>query len=300
MASRRRAGPAAIATVLLVAACGTHGGGAAGPAPTPATSPAVTASGTPPASAVTDVPTTVDALTPPVYISHRGGASFFPEESMEGFTASARAGFLPEMDVRALKDGTLVLLHDSTVDRTMTGVHGPVDQLTLDQWQHAWVKPARPGGQHARPATWDEVLDRLGGTIVLVPEIKVTDPDDVDAFIHSITSRHLEQSVIVQSFSFDVCKQMHAAGLHTLFLMSNTDGPAPAEIKQAGIEYAGPAKDIDPGFLQQLVDAGLKVVPWTVDKPDVARSLLHAGVFGVFTDNAWLLSGTPTPKPSRR
>ncbi|MBU5899840.1 hypothetical protein JVW24_22255, partial [Vibrio cholerae O1] len=36
----------------------------------------------------------------------RGGALVYPEESMEGFTASARDGFLPEMDIQFLRDGT--------------------------------------------------------------------------------------------------------------------------------------------------------------------------------------------------
>nr|WP_240689691.1 glycerophosphodiester phosphodiesterase family protein [Brevibacterium sp. S111] len=58
----------------------------------------------------------------PTTISHRGGADVYPEESMEGFTASAKDGFLPEMDIQFLEDGTPVLIHDDTADRTLNGV----------------------------------------------------------------------------------------------------------------------------------------------------------------------------------
>lgn len=38
---------------------------------------------------------------------------------MEGFTASAKDGFLPEMDIQFLEDGTPVLIHDDTADRVL-------------------------------------------------------------------------------------------------------------------------------------------------------------------------------------
>lgn len=59
--------------------------------------------------------------------AHRGGpAPGYPENAIETFERTARMGpVLLEVDVRQSADGTLLLMHDQTLDRTTTG-SGPV------------------------------------------------------------------------------------------------------------------------------------------------------------------------------
>jgi glycerophosphoryl diester phosphodiesterase len=63
-------------------------------------------------------------------IAHRGLLKHAPENTLANFAACQhlRLGF--EFDVRRTKDGTLVCLHDATLDRTTTG-QGPVTEKTL-------------------------------------------------------------------------------------------------------------------------------------------------------------------------
>ncbi|PKG24669.1 glycerophosphodiester phosphodiesterase [Niallia nealsonii] len=62
--------------------------------------------------------------------AHRGVSGRFPENTMEAFEASRRAGVSGiELDVQLTKDGTVVIIHDETVNCTTNG-HGYVKDLT--------------------------------------------------------------------------------------------------------------------------------------------------------------------------
>ena len=67
-----------------------------------------------------------------IYVAaHRGFCERFPENTMPAFVAAAELGVDQiETDVRVTLDGELVLIHDSTVDRTTNGT-GKVCEKTL-------------------------------------------------------------------------------------------------------------------------------------------------------------------------
>lgn len=150
-------------------------------------------------------------------IAHRGGAARYPEHSLRAYKADARGGFLIELDVQLLADGTPVMIHDSTVDRTMTG-HGKVKNLTRKQWEKMRIKPVEPGGKPAKPQFYDEVLDKFGGKHVMVPEIKSRDSQH--AVIHGIVKRSLTRDVIVQSFFYGAAVAAAGAGIPAMWLTS--------------------------------------------------------------------------------
>ncbi|MBI2277537.1 MAG: glycerophosphodiester phosphodiesterase [Dechloromonas sp.] len=62
----------------------------------------------------------------PRWIAHRGGGSLAPENTLAGIRLAARLGFKAvEFDVMLSGDGTPVLIHDETLERTTSG-SGPV------------------------------------------------------------------------------------------------------------------------------------------------------------------------------
>jgi glycerophosphoryl diester phosphodiesterase len=68
---------------------------------------------------------------PPVIVAHRGLEAGVPENTLAALRRSvARGVAVIELDVRATKDGQLVILHDETLDRT-TDCSGRVADLTL-------------------------------------------------------------------------------------------------------------------------------------------------------------------------
>lgn len=95
----------------------------------------------------------------PLIVAHRGLLKHAPENTLSNFRAclELRIGF--EVDVRRSKDGTLVCVHDDTVNRTTNG-RGAIGSLTLAELKQldagAWFSPAFAGEWIP---TFDEVLD---------------------------------------------------------------------------------------------------------------------------------------------
>src|SRR5262245_45304267 len=66
-----------------------------------------------------------------IVVGHRGTRTFAPENTIPSFLKAIELGAdLLEMDLRETKDGEVVVIHDSTVNRTTDG-RGAVKNLTL-------------------------------------------------------------------------------------------------------------------------------------------------------------------------
>lgn len=62
------------------------------------------------------------SLTLPRWFAHRGGGSLAPENTLAGIRLAASLGFKAvEFDVMLSRDGTPVLIHDETLERTTNG-----------------------------------------------------------------------------------------------------------------------------------------------------------------------------------
>ena len=87
-------------------------------------------------------------------IAHRGGAAEAPENTLYAYRRAIAAGAdVLEMDVYESADGELVVIHDSSVDRTTNG-SGEVSSLTLAEIKAldaAWWYAEDTGTAHGKP-----------------------------------------------------------------------------------------------------------------------------------------------------
>lgn len=144
----------------------------------------------------------------PINIAHQGGAKEAPSNTLFAFKRADDLGAdVLELDVHATVDGHLVVIHDTTVDRTTDG-GGRVDQMTLEQIKELdaafWWSPGTvdcnnpdncdwvyrgvatgdvepPEGYEAndfKVPTLREVLDTFPAAFINI-EIKRTAPDTV-------------------------------------------------------------------------------------------------------------------------
>lgn len=160
-------------------------------------------------------PLTVDSLPRVTYVAHRGGAREVPENSMSGLMAAYERGTAQvlDFDTRMLRDGTLVVMHDPTLNRT-TFLGGEVRGLDGREWRGVRLRPrdSLPGSWRSeRPPTVAEVLDRFGGRIVLMLEAK--DPRGLGRLAALIRARGLTRSVFVNSNDPEVARRAHRLGL---------------------------------------------------------------------------------------
>ena len=109
-------------------------------------------------------------------VAHRTCWREAAENSLEGLRACIRQGVdIAEMDVRATRDGVLVLMHDPTIDRTTDGT-GQVSRMTYAELGRHRLKAGR-GGKRApittyRIPTLEEALREADGRILVELDIK--------------------------------------------------------------------------------------------------------------------------------
>jgi glycerophosphoryl diester phosphodiesterase len=233
---------------------------------------------------------TVDGLTIPLVVAHRGGANLFPENTLAAYEGAAALGCqaIEAGDLQLTADGGLVAMHDATVDRTTTGSGNVGDftvpgirTLTVDAsvwFGGRWVDQPVP--------TFAQILDRLGGEVVLVPESKSMGPATTLAIIDAVAARGLQDSVIIQSFRLPEVALVSAAGIAPLYLMDSGTEATPSAIVEAGARFVGLHKDaVDFTRLVGALQAvGLRVLAWTVDTQVEYDRVAAAGCDGIITN----------------
>ncbi|MEU2689694.1 glycerophosphodiester phosphodiesterase family protein [Streptomyces hygroscopicus] len=235
------------------------------------------------------------------YTAHRGGALEVPENSMSGLaTAFARRDAqVLDFDTRMLRDGTLVVMHDATLDRT-TDRTGPVRDLTAAQWRTVRLLPARSlrgTWRPERPPTVAEALDRFGGRITLMVEAK--DPESLPRLATMIRDRGLTRSVYVNSNRPEVAREAHRRGLLAQLWRSarqmRTDTPRDWRGTVDLLDIDHRARDTD---VRRAVTSGVpRVWAHTVNTPAQRDRMLRLGCDGIITDAPGRLTATPVRPP---
>lgn len=130
-------------------------------------------------------------------ISHRGEHLSHPENTLAAYRAAIDLGAdYFEADVRTTADGHLVLMHDSTVDRTTNG-KGPVSKLTF-----AEVRKLSARGEQV--PTFDEALAAAKGRIGVYVDAKSVSAGDLVAAL----DRHAMSENVVVYGGFAYLKQV--------------------------------------------------------------------------------------------
>lgn len=104
-------------------------------------------------------------------VAHRGHWRAAPELSLRAIRSAVRAGaHVVEIDVRRTADGHLVLMHDSTVDRTTDGT-GAVSELTLAEVRQLRLRVGLGGDQapltDQRVPTLAEAMAQVKGSAMV-------------------------------------------------------------------------------------------------------------------------------------
>lgn len=229
----------------------------------------------------------------PARVAHRCGGVLAPENTLAGLEAcAARGGRAVEFDVRLSADGTPVLLHDETLDRTTTG-HGP-----LAQWSDRELAALRTGIGHPRCPD-GEPLPTLGvalarcaalglaANVELKCETAVQASPLVDAVLTVCARAVAPPPVLFSSFSADVLRRLAVCAPKSargwLLDQLATDWPSRLEAFGCGSVHLGVA-GLSQEIVTQVQGRGARVQVWTVDDPELADRLLSWGVEAVISN----------------
>ncbi|WLV24383.1 glycerophosphodiester phosphodiesterase [Aciduricibacillus chroicocephali] len=254
-----------------------------------------------------------EKASPVFAISHRGASAYAPEHTFASYemAENVKADYL-EIDLQMTKDGKLVAMHDTTVDRTTNGT-GKVKDMTLAQIKKldagSWFNETHSDEsklmyEGLKVPTLEEIFQRYGKKANYYIETKSPNlyPGMEEELLRLIDNYQLQEEehgvprIIVQSFSKKSLQNIHEKDpdLPLIQLISYRE---PAKISdQALSEIKGYAdgigmdyRMIDKPYIQKVRKAGLLVHPYTVnDESDMIR-LIEWGADGMFTNQPDLL-----------
>ena len=230
---------------------------------------------------------------------HRGLSSLAPENTMAAFRcAMDHQVAWVEADVDIIADGTVIICHDSTLDRT-TNRTGRYDDLTVDDLEGidagGWFSPQFEG--EPLP-TLRELIDLMNDTGLNANiEIKPNETGKeatlrlIDGVIAQLERLRPDVKVIVSSFShllLHLFKQRAPeVPVGCLYESRSLSDDWRSTLEIVGADFIHPE---DSGLTRQQVQAfraeGYGVNVWTVNSLSRANELFNWGATGVFSDVA--------------
>jgi glycerophosphoryl diester phosphodiesterase len=226
--------------------------------------------------------------------AHRGAAGLAPENTLAAFKLALELGVDgTELDLQATKDGSVVVIHDDTVDRTTDG-RGRIGDLTLEE-----IRRLDAGAKFGaafrgeRIPTLQELIDlvKAGGNdrFRLNLEIKFADgregqpPDLEERVLAVLRDADFLPRVITQSFfhpSAAKMKRLAPSIPAGLLVGQRRQPPDPAAaVRDHGVDYYAPHFSlVTADLIRALHRERIPVVTWTVNDPADMRRLIGLGL----------------------
>lgn len=215
---------------------------------------------------------------------HRGAAGLEPENTLHSFQRAIDLKVdIIELDVHLTKDQHLVVIHDSTVDRTTNG-SGAVSNLTLSEIQQLDV------GQGEHVPTLQEVIDLVAQKTLLQIELKGLGVEHHVA--QAIKANHIIDNVIVTSFRHNMVKTMKILNpqIATGVLFLGLPIAAPRLAHDAYADAVHPHVNyVDAHLVAQCHRCGLSVRVWNTDDPIQMQKMISLDVDAIGTNRPDLL-----------
>lgn len=219
-------------------------------------------------------------------IAHRGASGHYPENTLAAFAAAIELGVdMCELDVHITRDGTAVVIHDATIDRT-TDARGIVAAMRLAELQRTDAG-IRFGRQFAgqRIPTLDEVIRLAAGRCGLNIELKGAGTEN--ATCQLIAAHDAIVTTLVSSFDWKMLERMREIAPQVrLALLAERHPQRLLENASAMGAYAiNPRVNmVDADLCYAAHARGLKLHTWTCDDPRQMRRLIADGVDGIMTN----------------
>ncbi|MDO4258103.1 MAG: glycerophosphoryl diester phosphodiesterase [Actinomycetaceae bacterium] len=233
---------------------------------------------------------------PRIY-AHRGACTLAPENTIAAFSKALELGARwIEFDVDVMGDGTLLVIHDDTLDRTTNGSGsyyslGYSDLRRLDAG--AWFSPTYRFERI--PEAADVIAFANAHQVNLNLEIKpcyggeklrATLLENLLVALEALNGPQLLVSSFDHLMLANVRRERPDLDLGWLFVREGQPGPS----WQEGAAALGcravhpPLEGLTQTEVEEMRNAGFEVNVWTVNDVEQARELASWGVTGVFSD----------------
>jgi glycerophosphoryl diester phosphodiesterase len=216
-------------------------------------------------------------------IGHRGARAYAPENTLASFKKALEIGVdAIELDVRRTKDNQLIVIHDADIKRTTNG-EGLVSELTLKEIKGFSTEKGE------KIPTLQEALDFLDKKVKVFVELKETGIEEQTLSI--VHEKNLVKNVVIISFLEDALKKVRALNkdIETGLLYANYKNPIKAALELKANYLLALYRFTHTANVEKAHENGLKIVVWTINKPEEVEKYAKKGVDGIASDKPDIL-----------
>lgn len=231
----------------------------------------------------------------PIVIGHRGAAAYAPENTLESIkTASDMGVKWVELDVKLTSDSVPIIFHDDFLDRTTNG-HGPVAAISYADISNleagSWFSDSFAG---IKIPTLEEAIDVIlehdMGVNLEIKPCPGREKSTAEAML-DVLARIWDDPdrLLISSFSYvslETAQEMAEEWPRGLLL----EREWPENWKEIA-EYLDVATINIDGYaatrelVEDIIDFQKSVLAYTINDPQLARTLRQWGVDAMFTDD---------------
>jgi glycerophosphoryl diester phosphodiesterase len=240
----------------------------------------------------------LDSLSQPVIFAHRGASAYAPENTLAAFElALKQQADAIELDVKMSADGQVIVIHDSTVDRTTDG-HGKIQDMTL-----AALKELDAGSFLSKEfagekiPTLGEVFETMGKRTFINIELKnyhARGDDLVEAVCMLVKKHQMQKRIMFSSFYSSTLSKAHRYLPEVPRGLLALNGLSGVWARSFGFSF-GKYNALHP-YLKDLTQQEVtrvhrlkrRIHVYTVNMEEDMRRLISWDVDGIFTDDPQL------------
>ncbi|MDQ0256995.1 glycerophosphoryl diester phosphodiesterase [Evansella vedderi] len=237
-------------------------------------------------------------------IAHRGVPYYAPEHTMPSLEMAVEMGadFL-EIDIQMTKDGTIVAMHDTTLNRTTSGM-GLVRYATLRELKEldagSWFNEKYPEMANEKfigleVPTLEEIFQRFGRNINYLIEIKSPqkNPGIEEELLRLIEKHHLgarngmSNKLVVQSFHPETLQKIYKENPNLPLFHLLKKRASEAELRKIATYAVGTGisgKKLSKSFVKVVKEHGLYIHTYSIDSPKQMKEAIKLGVDGIVTN----------------
>ena len=227
-----------------------------------------------------------------ILIGHRGARKEAPENTPAGFRHLRQLGINHvELDVRLSKDGQLVVLHDTTVNRTTNHKGNVLDFTAAELAEMDASKPLPHWPEPSGIPTLESVLSEWPDLKSIQLEVKTAANDILLRIGHGlldlIQHHQLQHQAIITSADQNMLSVMQrlAPRIRRGFVAERfTRDPIEVCLSHHCSHLVINYHRCTPDLINHAHAVGLEVSTWTVNEVNVARRLQNYGVDSIISD----------------
>jgi glycerophosphoryl diester phosphodiesterase len=216
-------------------------------------------------------------------IGHRGARAYEPENTLRSFKKAVEMGVdAVELDVRKTKDRQLVVIHDADVKKTTDG-KGLVSELTLKELKEFSAEKGE------KIPTLKEALDFLDKKAKILIELKETDVEK--QVLAVVREKGLQKNVIIVSFMEETLGKVRKLDkeVETGLIYVKHKNPIKAALEVEASYLLPLYRFTHTANVKKAHENGLKVIVWTINKPEEVIEYVKKGVDGIASDKPDIL-----------